>query len=103
LGLAIDFEFPQIKNDQRSENNGASNNSNNNKSKKYIKPQATIPNAIAYQMPSKLEARLKILGRKINIYSRINIKIKQSDINNYLHHLVLVLFMIYFNLVLFLM
>ena len=72
----MDFEFPQVRKDAE------------NKSKKDVKPQATIPSANAYKLQPKLEARLKVLGRRVSIYSRINIKIKPSDINNYLHHLV---------------
>jgi predicted DNA-binding protein len=77
LGLAVDYEFPQIQKGDTSK-----------QSKKDLKPQATIPNATVYNLPEKLEQRLKILSRKVKIFSRINIKIKPADINTYLHHLV---------------
>lgn len=74
LGLSIDFEFPAV----------ATNEAKNKKAKAQI----TIPTPTEYKLPAKLENRLKSCGRKVNIYSRINIKIKPVDINTYLHHLV---------------
>jgi hypothetical protein len=79
LGLAIDYEFPEL-ND--------SSKASNQKGKKAQKAQVVIPTPIKYQLPSKTEDLLKACDRKVNIYSRINIKIKPTDINNYLHHLV---------------
>ena len=79
LGLAIDFEFPEL---------ADSNKTANQKGKKTQKAQVVIPTPIKYQLPSKTEDLLKACGRKVNVYSRINIKIKPTDINNYLHHLV---------------
>lgn len=76
LGLAIDFEFPVVVKELGPKSG-----------KKEQKPQITVPSAVPYEMPDKLKHRLKLLSRKINIYTRINIKIKSADINTYLHHL----------------
>lgn len=79
MGLAIDHEFPENK----SAETGKKSKKNENKSK------VTIPEVVNYKLPSKLEKRLLLAGRRIKIYSRINIKIKSSDINTNLHHLVI--------------
>ena len=47
-----------------------------------------IPEATKYELPVKLESLLKVYGRKITIYSRLNVKVKPADMNSKLHHLV---------------
>ncbi|CAF0907312.1 unnamed protein product [Brachionus calyciflorus] len=76
LALSIDFEFPNV----------ASIKSKDQK-KKESKPQLNIPTPKAYKLPPKIADRLNLLSKKINLFSRINIKIKPNDINTYLHHL----------------
>lgn len=75
MGLAIDYEFPDRSQLTKS-NKGAGG------------AKVTIPEPVIYKLSSKLEKRLELAGRKINLYSRINIKVKSSDINSNLHHLV---------------
>ncbi len=72
----MEFEFPNI-------TDAKVGKKSDNKSKK-----AAIPEPQCYKLPTKLESRLKNAGRKINIFNRINIKIKPSDINTCLQHLV---------------
>ena len=72
LGLSIDFEFPLIE-------------------KSKAKGKIVIPTCSTYELPAKLAARLKSVGRKIKILNRINVKIKPADINTCLQHLVYLL------------
>lgn len=77
IALAIDFEFPPT------------GPRNKEQKKKENKPQIIIPAPKNYKILPKLSNRLDLFSRKIKIYSRINIKIKPTDINTYLHHLVI--------------
>lgn len=81
MGLAIDYEFPD-----RAQAESGQKKKNENKTK------ITIPEPVAFKLNSKIEKRLQLAGRNIKIYSRINIKVKPSDINQHLHHLVIFLF-----------
>lgn len=77
IGLAIDYEFPSKKQDE---------SSSNQKNKRAVS-QVLLPKPIQYSLPAKLEARLKSCSRKIQILSRINVRIKPEDINTHMHHL----------------
>lgn len=76
LGLAIDYEFP-------------SEDSTNRFKNKADRSKITIPPPTNYTIPLSLATRLKNAGRNIKIFNRINIRIKPSDINTYLQHLVI--------------
>lgn len=78
LGLAVEFEFPSVVNNKLGDGK-----------KKEPKAQINIPMAKVYKLPGHLQARLEAVSRRIKIYSRITIRIKPSDIKNYLHHLVI--------------
>lgn len=75
IGLAVDFEFPNV---------------SETKPKKADKSRIQFPAPMKYELPPKLSSLLSTYGRKIQIFTRINIKIKQADISTHLHHLVLV-------------
>ena len=92
MGLSIDFEFPS----QVAADIGGSQQQK--KANKTAKSQVSIPAPIDYKLNSKLKTRLENCSRKIKLFSRINIKIKTSDINTNLHHLVLLIFYYYLNL-----
>ncbi len=83
IALTLDFEFPST---------AAAENAKSKKSEKKAVAAAgskiQFPAPINYELPLRLEPILKAHGRRIKIYNRINIKIKQSDINSHLHHLV---------------
>ena len=76
LGLAIDYEFPIPDATNRSKN-------------KADRFKISIPQPKTYTVPNSLATRLKNSGRNIKIYNRINIRIKPSDINTHLQHLVI--------------
>lgn len=73
MGLAINFEFPE----------------SNKHKQKADRTKVVVPAAKPYKLPSKLEARLKSIGRAVKIYTRINVRVQPTDINTNLQHLVI--------------
>jgi hypothetical protein len=67
LALATDFEFP---------------------AKKEKQQQIQFPKRSGFQLSAKLNEKLRRLSRKIKVLDRITIKIKDNDLNTFLHHLV---------------
>ncbi len=65
LALAIDFEFPAKK-----------------------EKQIQFPNKSGFILAHKFSEKLKRHSRQIKILDRVTIKIKDTDLNTYLHHLV---------------
>lgn len=74
LGLTVEYEFPEV--------------ASKGEKKKEPKQAISIPFAKPYKLPDHLQSRLDSCSRKIKIYSRITIKIKPTDINTHLQHLV---------------
>ena len=78
--MTVDFEFPNAPsaNEAKGKKGGGAAD----------RGRVAIPEATKYELPAKLESLLKIYGRKITIYSRLNVKVKPADMNSKLHHLV---------------
>ena len=80
LALTVNFEFPSAPvGDAKGKKGGAA---------AADKGRIVLPEATKYELPAKLDSLLKIYGRKVNIYSRLNIKVKHVDLNSRMHHLV---------------
>jgi hypothetical protein len=65
--LATDFEFP---------------------TKKEKQQQIQFPKRTNFTLSEKFSTKLKRFSRRVKILDRITIKIKDNDLNTFLHHLV---------------
>lgn len=95
MALAIDFEFPQaITHVQTAASGGEKGgkkgaNSGKKNQAKSSEKLVSIPNAKPYKLPKYLQDRLDSCARRVKIYSRLTVKIRPTDINTHLHHLVI--------------
>ena len=74
LALAVDYEFPKAQQLDDKKTKGKGGGGGGGKKQQQEKAaKVTVPEPLVYQMPAPIQGRIKNAGRKVHIYTMINI------------------------------